>query len=130
MITNEHVNLLSVSGRMDGTGLRTLQQQIDLLLDAGTRFLLTDLSRAEQCDSQVFDLLARTSALIQQRGGWLRWIAPGNSDPDSVDKAARPTALPMGSSSDHVSGTHERPPRRHAAVVIGDIHARSPRPAR
>jgi anti-anti-sigma regulatory factor len=74
MITNEQVNLLSVSGRLDGAGLRILQQQINLLLDAGARFLLTDLSRAEQWDCNVFDLLARTSNLIQQRGRWLRLV--------------------------------------------------------
>jgi anti-anti-sigma regulatory factor len=107
MITNEHVNLLSVSGRMDGAGLRTLQQQIDLLLDAGARFLLTDLSRAERCDSQVFDLLTRTSNLIQQRGGWLRLVAPGNSVVGSVDQIVRTGDLSMGPTShrtDHVVG--------------------------
>lgn len=50
MITNEQVKLVSVSGRLDGAGLRALQQKVDLLLDAGARFLLTDLSRVESCD--------------------------------------------------------------------------------
>jgi anti-anti-sigma regulatory factor len=101
MITNEHVNLLSVSGRMDGTGLRTLQQQINLLLDAGARFLLTDLSRAEHCDRHVFDLLARTNTLIQQRGGWLRVVAPGNSHFGTVEETTLATALPMDPAPDH-----------------------------
>lgn len=107
MITNEHVNLLSVSGRLDGAGLRTLQRQIDLLLDAGARFLLADLSRAENCDSQVFDLLTRTSNLVQPRGGWLRLVAPGNPVMGTVDEIARPSALAMDPAphrADHVVG--------------------------
>jgi ABC-type transporter Mla MlaB component len=100
MITNEHVNLLSVSGRMDGSGLRTLQQQINLLLDACARFLLADLSRAEDCDRHVFGLLARTNTLIQQRGGWLRLIAPGNSQVGTVDETAPAAALRMDPAPD------------------------------
>jgi anti-anti-sigma regulatory factor len=88
MITNEHVNLLSVSGRLDGSGLRTLQQQINLLLDAGARFLLADLSLAEHCDHRVFDLLARTSTLIQQRGGWMRLVAPDDARVGTVEETA------------------------------------------
>ncbi len=87
-ITNEHVNLLSVCGRMDRTGLQTLQQQINLLLDAGARFLLADLSRAEQCDRPVFDLLAHTNNLIRQRGGWLRLVGPGSSHVGTVEETA------------------------------------------
>jgi anti-anti-sigma regulatory factor len=101
MITNEHVNLLSVRGRIDGTGLRTLQQQINLLLDAGARFVLADLSRAEYCDNQVFDLLARTNDLIQQRGGWLRLVAPGNSHVGTVEETALAAALPVDPAPDH-----------------------------
>jgi anti-anti-sigma regulatory factor len=100
MITNEHVNLLSVSGRMDGTGLRTLQQQINLLLDAGARFLLADLSRAEHCDRLVFDLLAHTDNLIQQRGGWLRLVAPGDSHVGTVEETALAAAQPMNPTPD------------------------------
>jgi anti-anti-sigma regulatory factor len=100
MITNEHVNLLSVSGRMDGTGLLALQQQINLLLDAGARFLLTDLSRAEHCDRHVFDLLARTNTLIQQRGGWLRLVTPGTSHGGAVEETTLTKALPMDPTSD------------------------------
>jgi anti-anti-sigma regulatory factor len=100
MITNEHVNLLSVSGRMDETGLRTLQQQINLLLDAGARFLLADLSRAEHCDRQVFDLLARTNNLIQQRGGWLRLVAPGSSSGGAVEETALAAAVAMDPAPD------------------------------
>jgi anti-anti-sigma regulatory factor len=100
MITNEHVNLLSVSGRMDGSGLRTLQQQINLLLDAGARFLLADLSRAEHCDRHVFDLLARTNTLIQHRGGWLRLVAPGDAQVGAVEGTAPAAALPMDPAPD------------------------------
>jgi anti-anti-sigma regulatory factor len=100
MITNEQVDLLSVSGRWDGAGLQVLQQQVDLLLDAGARLLLADLSRVERCESQVFDLLARISDLVQRRGGWLRLVVPGNSTVSTVDQTALPAALPMDSTSD------------------------------
>ena len=102
MITNEHVNQLSVSGRMDGPGLRTLQDQINLLLDAGARFLLADLSGAEHCDRHVFDLLARTDDLIKQRGGWMRLVAPGNSHVGTVEEATLATALPTDPAPRHV----------------------------
>jgi anti-anti-sigma regulatory factor len=100
MITNEQVDLLSVSGRLDGAGLQVLQQQVDLLLDAGARLLLADLSRVERCESQVFDLLARISDLVHRRGGWLRLVVPGSSTVSTVDQTALPAALPMDSTSD------------------------------
>ncbi|MGH3612332.1 MAG: hypothetical protein ACRDRK_06990 [Pseudonocardia sp.] len=44
-INIEHVDLLSVSGKLDGAGLRLLQKHVDLLLEGGSRFLVTDLAQ-------------------------------------------------------------------------------------
>jgi len=91
-ITHEHVNLLSVTCGLDWGGLLDLQQQIDLLLDAGARFLIADLSWVGPCDTRLFDLLARTSSLLRHRAGWLRLIGPRST----LDGAALPAAAAGG----------------------------------
>lgn len=94
-ITHEQVDLLSVRGRLDWAGLLALRQQMDRLLDGGARLLLADLSRVEYCDNRLPDLLARTSALVARRGGWLRLIGPGTSVLSTVEQAPPSAAVPM-----------------------------------
>jgi hypothetical protein len=48
----------------------------------------------------VFDLLAGTSNLVQQRGGWLRLVVPGSSVVSTVDQTALPAGLSMNSTPD------------------------------
>jgi len=93
-ITREQVDLLSVGGRLDWAGLLELQRQLDRVLDGGARFLLADLSRVEYCDNRLPELLARTSALVARRGGWLRLIGPGTSILSTVAQPP-PAALPV-----------------------------------
>jgi hypothetical protein len=103
-IAHEQVHLLSVRGRLDSSSaLGAVQKDLDMLLDVGTRFLLADLSRVEPCDSRMSDLLARTATLLEQRGGWLRMVAPGSTTVQTVDPAASSEGLPMshGDEQDH-----------------------------
>jgi hypothetical protein len=95
MITNDHVNLLSVSGRMDGSGLRTLQQQINLLLDACARFLLADLSRGRALRPPR----VRPPRPHQHPHPASRRLAatgrPGDAQVGTVEETAPAAALPM-----------------------------------
>lgn len=93
-ITREQVDLLSVRGRLDWAGLLALQSQVDRLLDSGARFLVADLSEVEYRDGRLPDLLARTSALVARRGGWLRLVGPGTSILSTVEQTPLPTARP------------------------------------
>jgi hypothetical protein len=106
-IAHEQVHLVSVKGRLDNSSaLGSLQKDLDLLLDGGTRFLLADLSRVEHCDNRMSDLLTRTDTLLEQRGGWLRMIEPGSSVVRTVDPVAPPAALPMSHEGELPSSRH------------------------
>ncbi len=78
-IVHEQVSLICVRGRLDWAGLVQLQRQVDVLLDAGARFLIIDFSYADPCATRLADLLARTNDLVAHRAGWLRLIGPGGS---------------------------------------------------
>ena len=86
----EHVDLLSVTGRLDDLGLHRLQGRLDELLDAGARLLLADLSGVVGCDGRLFDLLARIQYLVGSRGGWLHLVGLGPPVLDALDQAALP----------------------------------------
>lgn len=92
-INIEHVDLLSVSGKLDGAGLRLLQKHVDLLLEGGSRFLVTDLAQVASCDARLFDLLARTSDLVEGRGGWVRLVGLSSPVLDKLEDAALPEVL-------------------------------------
>lgn len=99
-ITIDQVHLLSVTGDLDDVGLNALQIELELLLEDGSRFLALDLSRVTRCDQQLFDLLTRTSNLIEHRGGWLRLVGLGATVLDTLDDAALPELLLMYRASD------------------------------
>jgi len=92
-ITVEHVDLLSVTGQLDGHGLDHLQGQLHDLLDGGSRSLLMDLSGVVGCDGRLFDLLARTKHRIGQRGGWLRLVGLGAPVMEALSHADLPEVL-------------------------------------
>lgn len=92
-ITHEHVNLLTVRGRLDWVGLLDIQQQIDLLLDAGARFLIADLSRVGSYDDALFDLLGATGDLLRHRAGWLRLIGPGSAVVSTLGDTLVPSVM-------------------------------------
>ena len=92
-VTVEQVELLSVAGRLDGDGLGPLQSRVDELLDDGALFLVADLSGVAGCDGRLFDLLVRTSHLVERRGGWLRLVGLGSPVLNALDQAALPEVL-------------------------------------
>jgi anti-anti-sigma regulatory factor len=89
----EQVDLLSVTGQLDGPGLDRLQRQLDEVLDAGARLLLVDLSRVAGCDGRLFDLIARTQYLVGHRAGWLRLVGLGPPVLEAFDQAGLPEVL-------------------------------------
>lgn len=124
-ITHEHVNLPSVSGPSDRDGLGVLRTHRDLPLDAGTPFLLVDLSRVESGDDRSADLLARTNTLLQLRGGWLRMISPGGSAVRAFDGSGGGRGSARWASRSR-SGTIVRPgvrerPSRHLRHRCGSV---------
>jgi len=75
-VTIEQVDLLSVTGPLDGDGLGRLQSSVDELLAGGSRLLVADLSGVAGCDSRLFDLLSGpvTSSGAGTVGcGWSGW---------------------------------------------------------
>lgn len=101
-IKTEQVDLVSVTGRLDDAGLGQLRKRLDLLLDGGARFLAADLSQVTDCDGQLFDLLSRTSYLVERRDGWLRLVGVGSTVLDVLDGAALPEVLMVYRASDWV----------------------------
>ena len=86
-IETEQVDLLCVTGTLDGEGLEALGGRLDALLDAGSRLLVADLSRVTGCDGKLFELLVRTNHLLACRDGWLRLVGLGSPVLDALDHA-------------------------------------------
>jgi len=89
----EQVDLLSVSGQLDGAGLDRLQRRFDELLDGGGWLLVADLSGVAGCDGRLFDLLARTQHFVGSREGCLRLVGLGPPVLDALDQAGLPEVL-------------------------------------
>ena len=89
----EQVDLLSVTGQLDDPGLERLQRRLDELLDSGGRLLVVDLSGVARCDGRLFDLLAQTEHLVDNRGGWLRLVRLSSPVLDALDQASLPDVL-------------------------------------
>ena len=89
----EQVDLLSVTGQLDDPGLERLQRRLDELLDSGGRLLVVDLSGVARCDGRLFDLLAQTEHLVDNRGGWLRLVRLSSPVLDALDQATLPDVL-------------------------------------
>jgi hypothetical protein len=92
-INHEHVNLVTVDGRLDWAGTQDLQRHFDLLLDQGARFVVADLTRAVQSDGRLFGMIARTADLLRYRDGWLRLVGSDADLPAPVLDAAHPMGL-------------------------------------
>jgi anti-anti-sigma regulatory factor len=89
----EQVDLLSVTGQLDDSGLDRLQCRFDELLDGGGRLLVADLSGVAGCDGRLFEVLGRTQHIVGGRGGWLRLVGLGSPVLDALDQAALPDVL-------------------------------------
>jgi anti-anti-sigma regulatory factor len=131
VVTIETVDLLSVAGRLDGDGLRRLQSNVDALLDGGAHLLVADLSGVTGCDGRLFDLLSRTSHLVEYRGGWLRLVGVGPPVLNALNQAALPQVLLVYRASgwaSHGSAELRRAAteRLHSAVAPTSAHPRRP----
>jgi len=134
-VTIEQVDLLSVTGPLDGDGLGRLQSSVDELLAGGSRLLVADLSGVAGCDSRLFDLLSRTSHLLGCRDGWLRLVGVGPSVLNALDQAELPDVLLVYRASGWASPGCAEPrwtatPRRHGPVVPTPAQPGGPRSPR
>ena len=89
----EQVELLLVTGQLDDPGLEQLGYRLDKLLAGDARWLVADLSGVTDCDSRLFDLLARTQHIVGNRGGWLKLVGLGAPVLDALDNADLPEVL-------------------------------------
>ena len=87
----EQVDLLSVIGRLDDSGLELLQSRLDELLAGGTRLMVADLSGAAGCDGRLLTCWPERSAA--SGAGWLRLVGLGAPVLDALDQAALPEVL-------------------------------------
>jgi anti-anti-sigma regulatory factor len=88
-ISTEQVDLLSVAGQLDNTGLTQLRRQLELLVDTGTVCLVVDLARVISCDHRLFDVLALTHQFLAEHQGWMRLVGIGPAVVNALDEAGR-----------------------------------------
>ena len=86
-ISTEQVVLLSVTGRLDDTGLTQLRMQLQALFDTDTQYLVVNLAGVTSCDYRLFDLLARAHQILTDRQGWMRLVQVGPAVRNALDKA-------------------------------------------
>jgi anti-anti-sigma regulatory factor len=86
-ISTEQVDLLSVTGRLDDTGLAQLRMQLDALFDTGAMSLVVDLAGVTCCDYRLFDVLTRTHQFLVDHQGWMRLVGIGPAVINALDDA-------------------------------------------
>src|SRR5947209_10189477 len=86
-ISTEQVDLLSVTGRVDDTGLTQLRMQLEALVDTGTVHLVVDLAGVISCDHRLFDVLAWTHQILAEYQGWMRLVGIGPAVVNALDEA-------------------------------------------
>ncbi|MGH3548828.1 MAG: anti-sigma factor antagonist [Pseudonocardiaceae bacterium] len=102
-ITTRQVDLLSVTGRLDDTGLTELHSESQALCDRGTRYLVVDLARVTRCDHRLFDVLARTHQTLAARGGWMRLVGVNHAVRNALDQALSSEVLLVDQAADWTS---------------------------
>jgi anti-anti-sigma regulatory factor len=86
-ISTEQVDLLSVTGRLDDTGLTQLRMQLEALFDTDTVYLVVDLAGVTCCDYRLFDVLTRTHQFLADHQGWMRLVGIGPAVINALDDA-------------------------------------------
>jgi anti-anti-sigma regulatory factor len=86
-ISTEQVDLLSVTGRLDDTGLTQLRMQLEALFDTDTVYLVVDLAGVTYCDYRLFDVLTRTHQFLADHQGWMRLVGIGPAVINALDEA-------------------------------------------
>ncbi|MGH3783071.1 MAG: anti-sigma factor antagonist [Pseudonocardiaceae bacterium] len=102
-ISTQQVDLLSVTGRLDDTGLTQLQRELQTLFDTGTQNLVLDLARVTSCDHRLFDMLARTHQNLTARQGWMRLVGVSPTVRNALDEATPSEVLLIDQASDWTS---------------------------
>lgn len=99
-ISAGQVGLLSVTGRLDDTGLTQLRGQLQVLFDADTRYLVVNLAGVTSCDYRLFDVLTWTHQVLTDRQGWFRLVGVGPVVHNALDEATPSEYLLVYQASD------------------------------
>ncbi len=102
-ISAAQVDLLSVAGRLDDTGLTQLDMQLQTLCDTGTQYLILDLARVTGCDRRLFDVLGWIHQILIDRQGWVRLVGVGSTVHNALDEATPSESLLVYQTSDWTS---------------------------
>jgi len=99
-ISTGQVGLLSVTGRLDDTGLTQLGRQLQVLFDTDTRYLVVNLAGVTSCDYRLFDVLTWTHQVFTDRQGWMRLAGVGPAVRNALDQATPSECLLVYQASD------------------------------
>jgi anti-anti-sigma regulatory factor len=99
-ISTGQVGLLSVTGRLDDTGLTQLRGHLEVLFDTDTRYLVVNLAGVASCDYRLFDVLIWTHQVLTDRQGWLRLVGVGPVVRNALDEATPSECLLVYQASD------------------------------
>jgi anti-sigma B factor antagonist len=92
-INTEQVALLSITGRLDMTGLAQLRLQLQALLDTDTKYLVVNLAGVGTCDHRLFDVLVQAHHVLTDHQGWLRLVGVGPAVRNALDEATTSECL-------------------------------------
>lgn len=103
VISTEQVGLLSVSGRLDDSGLTQLRRQLQALFDTDTQYLVVNLAGVISCDHRLFGVLVWTHRFFAARRGWMRLVGVGSAVRNALDEATLSECLRFYQASDWTS---------------------------
>ncbi len=99
-ISAGQVGLLSVTGRLDETGLTQLRRQLQGLFTTDAQYLVVNLAGVTSCDYQLFDMLTWTHQVLTDRQGWMRLVGVGPAVRNALDQATPSECLLLYQASD------------------------------
>lgn len=102
-ISTVQVDLLSVTGPLNHTGLTQLRTQLQALADMGTQYLVLDLARVTSCDYRLFVVLVWIHQILTRRRGWVRLVGVGPAVHNALDEATPSESLLVCQASDWTS---------------------------
>jgi anti-anti-sigma regulatory factor len=99
-ISAGQVGLLSVTGRLDDTGLTQLHSQLQALFTTNAQYLVVNLAGVISCDYRLFDVLTWTHQVLADRQGWMRLVGVGPAVRNALDEATPSECLLIHQASD------------------------------
>jgi anti-anti-sigma regulatory factor len=120
-ISAGHVGLLSVTGRLDETGLTQLRRQLQALFTTNAQYLVVNLAGVISCDYRLFDVLTWTHQVLADRQGWMRLVGVGPAVRNALDEATPSECLLIYQASDW-TGVSRYPRQAEKSTEYADHH--------